>query len=45
MPLIPRAPHQSAEDLRTVYRALGMSEQTLERAIQPPDKHFLVAAH
>ena len=29
-----QAPHHSTEHLRTVYRALGVSEQTLERAIQ-----------
>jgi hypothetical protein len=34
MPRARQAPHHSTEDLRTVYRALGVSEQTLERAIQ-----------
>jgi hypothetical protein len=34
MPQARQAPLHSTEDLRTVYRALGLSEQTLERAIQ-----------
>jgi hypothetical protein len=34
MPQARQAPLRSTEDLRTVYRALGLSEQTLERAIQ-----------
>jgi hypothetical protein len=29
-----QAPLQSTEDLRTLYRALGVSEETLARAIQ-----------
>jgi hypothetical protein len=34
MPQARQAPLHSTEDLRNVYRALGVSEQTLERAIQ-----------
>jgi hypothetical protein len=34
MPQARQAPLHPTEDLRTVYRALGVSEQTLERAIQ-----------
>jgi hypothetical protein len=31
---IGQAPRRSTEDLRTLYRALGVSEETLTRAIQ-----------
>jgi hypothetical protein len=34
MPQVGQAPIRSAEDLRTLYLALGMSEETLTRAIQ-----------
>jgi hypothetical protein len=34
MPQVGQAPIRSAEELRTLYRALGMSEETLTRAIQ-----------
>jgi hypothetical protein len=35
MPLTRQPPHQSIEgDLRSVYRALGMSELTMERTIR-----------
>jgi hypothetical protein len=34
MPQAPQASLQSTEDLRRLYRALGVSEQTLARAIQ-----------
>jgi hypothetical protein len=34
VPQVGQAPIRSAEDLRTLYRALGMSEETLTRAIQ-----------
>jgi hypothetical protein len=34
MPQVGQAPIRSAEDLRTLYRALGMSEETLSRAVQ-----------
>jgi hypothetical protein len=34
MPLVRQTPIQSTEDLRTLYRALGVSDQTLARAIQ-----------
>jgi hypothetical protein len=34
MPQASQAPLQSTEDLGTLYRALGVSEQTLARAIQ-----------
>jgi len=34
MPQVGQAPLQSTEYMRTVYRALGVSEETLTRAIQ-----------
>jgi hypothetical protein len=34
MPQVEQAPIRSAEDLRALYRALGVSEETLMRAIQ-----------
>jgi hypothetical protein len=42
MPQMRTTSHPSIEDLRPVYRALGLSEETIARAIQyskmPPDE-------
>jgi hypothetical protein len=37
MPQVRQVPHQDAEYLRKLYRSLGVSEQTLERAIGYPE--------
>jgi hypothetical protein len=37
MPQVEQAPRRSAADLRALYRALGVREETLMRAIQFSD--------